>query len=69
MGANSIFSMMFLMLSTPVCEAASISIMSTRSPLDMSMHTLQVPQGLPSFISLQLRALAKILAVEVFPVP
>ena len=66
---NSIFSIISRMLSTPVFEAASISMMSTRLPSAMSVQVLQVPHGLPSFIFSQLSAFAKILAEEVLPVP
>ena len=59
------------MLSTPVLEAASISITSRALPLAIEVHSSQVPQGSGVGLSLlrQLRERARILALEVLPVP
>ena len=59
------------MLSTPVFEAASISITSSAVPAAIVMHSSQVPQGSgvgPSLLR-QLRERARIRALEVLPVP
>ena len=58
------------MLSTPLLEAASISITFTLLPARISLQTAHSLQGSPSAVGfVQLMALAKIFAVEVFPVP
>ena len=53
----------------PRLEAASISIRSTAAPLPISMQFAQTPQGSAPLRSKQLIALARIRAVDVFPVP
>ena len=57
------------MASTPLLEAASSSWTSSEVPRVISTHEEQTPQGSPSRRSVQLRALARIRAVEVLPVP
>ena len=57
------------MASTPLLDAASSSWTSSDVPWVISVHDAQVPQGSPSTGAAQLRALAKIRADEVFPVP
>ena len=59
------------MLSTPVFEAASISITSRAVPAAIVVQSSQLPQGSgvgPSLLW-QLSDRARILALEVFPVP
>jgi len=59
------------MLSTPVLEAASISMTSRALPLAIEVQSSQVPQGSgvgPSELR-QLRERARMRALEVFPVP
>ncbi len=57
------------MASTPLFEAASSSWTSNEAPRVMSTHESQTPHGSPSTGLVQFRALARILAVEVLPVP
>jgi hypothetical protein len=57
------------MASIPRLEAASSSITSSERPAAISVHDVQRPQGSPSSGAAQLRALARMRAVEVFPVP
>ena len=57
------------MASTPLLEAASSSWTSSEVPLAISTQEEHTPQGSPSRRSVQLRALAKMRAVEVLPVP
>src|SRR5215467_5650009 len=58
-------------LSTPVLDAASISITSMSSPRAMALHDSHFPQGVVVGLSYfsQLRHLARMRAVEVLPVP
>ena len=59
------------MLSTPVLEAASISMTSRALPLAIAVQSSQVPHGSgvgPSLLR-QFRDRARILALEVLPVP
>ena len=55
--------------STPLLEAASSSITSSRLPLSMPRQAGHWPQGSPSEGFWQLTALARILAQVVLPVP
>ena len=59
------------MLSTPVLLAASISIVSNAVPLAMVKQASHLPQGSGVGRSLvrQFKDFAKILALDVFPVP
>ena len=57
-----------LILSTQVCEAASISMMSIVVPLLMALQFSHTLQGLPSIVVRQFIALANNLALDVFPV-
>ena len=57
------------MASTPRLEAASSSTTSRDRPSAISVHDAQTPQGSPSRVLTQFRALAKMRAVEVLPVP
>ena len=50
-------------------EAASISIRSRNLPLSISSEILESIFGSPCSSTSRLRALAKILAVDVFPTP
>ena len=63
--------MFWRMLSTPVLEAASISMTSMSVPLAILRHWGQVPQGSVEGASrvAQFSPLAMILAVVVLPVP
>jgi hypothetical protein len=56
------------MLSTQVCEAASISIISTNFSSIKSLQISQSKQGFQFFWCKQFIVFAKSLAVEVFPV-
>ena len=56
-----------LISSTPLFDAASISIMSG-FPLNERQFS-HLPHAIPVLLSKQLIDLAKILAVDVFPVP
>ena len=58
-------------LSTPVLLAASISIISSAAPRAIELHTSQIPQGcaVGTGLAIQLRDFARILALEVLPVP
>ena len=59
------------MLSTPVLEAASISMTSRAPPAAIAVQSSHVPQGSvvgPSLLS-QLSERARIRALEVLPVP
>ena len=70
-GANRERSIRSRMLSTPVLEAASISITSSAVPRAIVVQSSQVPQGWgvgPSWLR-QLSERARILALEVLPVP
>jgi len=58
-----------LILSTQVCDAASISIISIVVPCPIAIQFSQLLQGFPSVVLRQLIALANSLALEVFPVP
>ena len=68
-GARAVFSFSPRMLSTPLLEAPSISITSRLSPAAISLQLWHSPHGSNSLRPVQLRALAKILAAEVFPHP
>ena len=57
------------MASTPLFEAASSSVTSSELPASTDRHDSQVPHGSPSTGWAQLRALARMRAVEVLPVP
>ena len=57
------------MASTPLLEAASSSCTSKEAPLVMSTQESHTPQGSPSRGLSQFSAFARILAVDVFPVP
>ena len=59
------------MLSTPVLDAASISITSKALPDAIERHNSQLPQGsgVGSELATQFSDRAKILALEVLPVP
>ena len=57
------------MASTPLLEAASSSWTSSEVPWVISTQEVHTPQGSPSTGAAQLSALARIRAVEVFPVP
>ena len=59
------------MLSTPVLLAASISITSRAAPLAIAKQASHLPQGLAVGLLLfkQFNDFAKILALEVLPVP
>jgi hypothetical protein len=50
-------------------EAASSSVTSSEVPASMDWQEAQVPSGSPSSGDSQLRALARMRAVDVFPVP
>src|SRR3954470_22734089 len=58
-------------LSTPVLEAASISMTSMSSPRAIALQDSHLPHGLVVGLSddSQLRALARMRAMEVLPVP
>jgi hypothetical protein len=58
-----------LIESTPELEAPSSSSTSKEEPAVMARHDSHSPHGSPSTTCSQLSAFAKILAVEVFPVP
>ena len=58
-----------LMFSTLVCEAASISKISTAREAVMSSQILQALQGVLESPFSQLMALARILAADVLPTP
>ena len=58
-----------LILSTPLFDAASISITSRYVPSFMLRHTLHLPHGLPPSSAMQFSPFASILAVVVLPVP
>src|SRR5579875_3426523 len=55
------------MASTPLFEAASSSRTSSDVPLAMARHELHDPHGSPASGRVQLRALARARAAEVFP--
>ena len=57
------------MSSTPLFDAASISMMSMTEPESMPLQISHSPQGSGLEVSRQLTALAKILAQVVLPVP
>ena len=57
------------MSSSPRLLAASISMMSICLPSSAARHCLQVPQGVSLGPLSQTRALEKILALEVLPLP
>lgn len=57
------------MLSTPVCDAASISMTSSEPPAAISTHDAHSPHGSGVTPFAQLSALARIRAVVVFPTP
>ena len=58
-----------LISSTPLFEAASISIISFEFLLLICIQLAQLSQGIKSFKCSQLIVLASILAILVFPVP
>ena len=58
-----------LISSTPLLDAASISITSVDEPFNMSIQFSHSLHGSPSFGFKQFTALAKIFADVVFPVP
>ena len=60
--------MICLILSTPVFDAASISITFMEVPAAMDLHMGHSPQGLPSLGDSQFTAFANIFATVVFPV-
>ena len=67
---NCTFSLRSLISSTPLLEAASISIISKLLGAESALHTSHTSHGEPSSLGCkQLIALAKILAVVVLPVP
>ena len=68
-GARVTFSLSSRMLSTLLLDAPSISITSRLSPAVMARQFEHFPQGSKPSGLRQLRALAKILAIEVFPHP
>jgi len=68
-GEYCISSRICLMLSTPLLDAASISITFMALPLVIPRHVSHSLQGLPSTGCSQLTALAKIFATLVLPVP
>jgi hypothetical protein len=57
------------MFSTPLLEAASISITFMDEPAAIALQEAHSPQGLPSTGCSQFTAFAKIFATVVFPVP
>jgi hypothetical protein len=57
------------MASTPLLEAASSSWTSSEDPRLISTQDEHTPQGSPSDKAVQLRAMARIRAVDVLPVP
>jgi hypothetical protein len=57
------------MLSTPLLEAASISITFVEAPALMALQDSHSLQGFPSTGCSQFTTFAKILATVVFPVP
>src|SRR5699024_8691111 len=63
------FSLIFLISSTPLLLAASISITSLAEPSVMLMQMSHSLQGSPSGPKRQLRAFANIFAMLVLPVP
>ena len=67
-GGYLTLSLSSLILSTPLLEAASISITSMKVPSLIAMQFAQCPQG-RSPSDRQFTALARILAVVVLPVP
>ena len=68
-GKYFIFSLIFLISSIPLLEAPSISITSTSSPTAIFLHSSHSQQGVGVTPFSQFNALAKILAIEVFPTP
>ena len=62
-------SLMLLTSSTLLFDAASISIISVSEPSNAPLHIPHSLHGSPSLGFRQFTALAKILAVVVFPVP
>ena len=71
MGANLALSIISLIFSTPVLDAASISIISRALPSLICLHISQLPQGFDVRCSedKQFNDFAKILALDVLPVP
>ena len=63
------FSEVSYVIHTGVFDAPSISITSTEEPSVIEMHEAQAPHGTEVGPSLQFKAFASILAVEVFPTP
>ena len=57
------------MASTPLFDAASSSCTSSDAPRVISTQESHLPHGSPSSSAAQLSALARIRAVDVFPVP
>src|ERR1039458_5699091 len=58
-----------LMASTPLLDAASSSWTSKEAPLVISTQESHTPHGSPSTGLSQFSAFARLLAVDVFPVP
>src|SRR5690554_2496707 len=69
LGAYFTLSLKSLISSTPVLDAASISIISGTSPLSIPKQTSHWPHGSLTGAYKQLSVLATILATDVFPVP
>ena len=71
MGANLALSIISLIFSTPVFDAASISIISRALPSVICLHKSHLQQGVIVGWSnaWQFRDFANILALDVFPVP
>ena len=69
MGGKLTVSRSSRMSSTPLLEAASISMTSTKLPSAMERQLGQTPQGFSPLSAVQLRALASSRAVVVLPVP
>ncbi len=57
------------MASTPLLDAASSSLTSSEVPASTARHDGQAQHGSPSTGAWQFRALARMRAVEVLPVP
>ena len=68
-GVYTTASLMSLISSTPLLDAASISTMSVAVPSRIALQALHLPHGLPLTGFSQLTALAIIFAQVVFPVP
>ena len=68
-GKKSVCSFISLMSSTPLFDAASISMISTFVPSEILKHSLHFKQGFPSLLLVQFIAFANIFAILVLPVP